>query len=123
MEKFMKKGVFLATVMLALTACQSNNQLKPVSQIKPGVASEGTLANAQLVSDTTAALEQLPEGLRVKPGARIFKFVVQQPVGVQGSRAWREMWIADPKGASTRFLITFTEAGLGAADFQIQPMK
>jgi len=61
--------------------------------------------------------------LRVKPGAKIFKFVVQQPVGVQGSRAWREMWIADPKGASNRFLITFTEAGLGAADFQIQPMK
>ena len=123
MKTLIKKGTFLASVLLALTACQSNGQLKPVSQIKPGVASEGTLANTKLVADTTAALESLPEGLNVEPGARILKFVIQQPVGAQGSRAWREMWIADPEGASNRFLITFTETGLSAADFQIQPMK
>lgn len=123
MKKHLKKGCLATLVALSLTGCQSNGQLKPVSQVKPGVAEQGTLANSKLVADTTAALEKLPQGHNVQVGAIILKFVVQKPVGQPGSRSWREMWIADPQGNAKQFLITFNETGANAADFRIQPMK
>jgi hypothetical protein len=123
MKNIMKKGIFCISLAIALTACQSTGELKPVSQVKPGAVSEGTLANNKLITDTKAALENLPQGLGISASAKILKFVIQQPVGNPGSRAWREMWISGPEGVRKQYLITFRETGSNSADFQIQPMN
>jgi len=105
-----------------VSGCQSSGELKPISQIKPATAEEGSLANEKLIADTTAGLRQIAGDSVISPEAKIIKFVIQQPVGNSGSRAWREMWIVNPEGMSARFIITFKEIGLGAADFEIQAM-
>jgi hypothetical protein len=106
---------------MLLSGCQSTEELTPISQIKPGVAKEGSLANAKLISDATAGLEQLV-GESIED-SNLLKFVIQQPVGKIGSRSWREMWIVKTQTNQTKYLITFKEAGLGAADFQIDLMS
>lgn len=120
MTDTLTRGTVLLFLAIMLGACQSGGQLKPISEIEPGVAKEGTIANAKLIADTTAALESLPFG-SIPGGARVIKFVIQQPVGIPGSRSWREMWIADPEGDSKSFLITFRETSYGA-DYEIEPM-
>ncbi len=103
--------------------CQSSGELKPVSQLAPGVAEEGSLANQQLIRDTTAGLASAIKDSEITSETKVLKFVIQQPVGEPGSRAWREMWVVDPEGLSRSFLITFRESGLGAANFEIQQMQ
>ena len=116
----------LATTLMTGTmvfGCAASNQLAPLSQMPPSVASESSLANEQLIADTTAAL--IKAGY-AQPNTQIVKFVMQQPKGSAGQRAWREMWVVNPKGDSERFVITFTEDGQNAADFEIQkaqPMR
>ena len=116
----------LATSMMTsmmMFGCAASNQLPPLSQMPPSVASESSLANEQLTADTTAVL--IKEGY-AQPNTQIVKFVMQQPKGSAGQRAWREMWVVNPKGDSERFVITFTEDGQNAADFEIQkaqPMR
>ena len=117
------KYITLVLAVALLTACQANGQLKPVSQIKPGVAQEGSLANTKLIGDTTNALMNLPNNYRISPDAQILKFVIQQPVGSVGERTWREMWVAKNSDSSKSYIITFTEKGLGAADYAIEPMN
>ena len=104
---------------MMLFGCANSNELPPISQIKPSVAKEGSLANQKLIADTTAGLIQLAN---IKAEDKIIKFVIQQPVGAAGQRAWREMWIVNPESNSMRFIITFREAGLDAANFEIQKM-
>lgn len=109
-----------ATIIVAssmLFGCASSSELPPISQIKPNVAVEGTLANEQLIADATAGLI---EAANLQPDAKIIRFVIQQPVGSVGQRAWREMWIVDPENNTQQFILTFREAGLKAADFEIQ---
>lgn len=110
--------IMILTGMMLL-GCAASNELPPISKIKPSVAKEGSLANKTLIADTTAGLI---ESANVQAGARIIKFVIQQPVGSEGQRAWREMWIVSPNNNPMRFIITFKEAGLNAADFEIQKM-
>ncbi|MGV6825348.1 MAG: hypothetical protein ACWA5Q_00070 [bacterium] len=110
-----------ALLVVTLAGCESNGGLKPVSKVQPGVAKEGTLVNEKLLVDTTTALENLPNGLSVSPNSRILKFVIQQPVGNPGARAWREFWVANPEESPKQFLITFTENGSNSASFEIQP--
>lgn len=120
----MKKisAVLLAFLSLALCSCQSTNQeLAPVSQIRPGVAAEGTLANATLIADATNALFQklqVPDDERAQ--TKILKFVIQQPVGAPGKKAWREMWIVMRPSGSAQFIATFREDGTGSANFEFQ---
>jgi len=104
-----------------LTGCKSTGELTPVSKIKPGVAKEGTLANAKLISDAKAGLEKVVGG--TINDSELLKFVIQQPVGEVGSRSWREKWIIKKTNEATQFLITFKEVGLGAADFEIKKMN
>lgn len=107
---------------LVLAGCQSSGQLEPISKIKPNVASEGSLANEKLISDATAGLQKILGESAITPETKILKFVIQQPVGNPGTRAWREMWVVSSKGADTKFLVTFKETGLGSADFEIKSL-
>jgi hypothetical protein len=110
----------LATTILTgmmLVGCATSNQLPALSQMPSSVVSEGSLANEKLTTDTTAAL--IKAGY-AQPNTQIVKFVMQQPQGAVGQRAWRELWVTSPKDNSMRFVITFTEDGQNAADFEIQ---
>lgn len=113
----MNASLFLLIIALALSSCSSPNRLPPLSSVRPGVAKEGTLANEQLVRDATAALHKIVGG--TEP---VEKFVVQQPVGPPGEKAWREVWVYDPKGRQQKFIMTFQEDGKGSADFTIKSM-
>ncbi|WP_020580864.1 hypothetical protein [Endozoicomonas elysicola] len=113
----MKYITVLAIALALLTGCKTTQELKPVSEIKAGFSREGSLANQQLISDATAGLQEIT-GAPVK-SADVLKFVIQQPVGDIGSRTWREMWIMKTSDSTTQFLLTFKEAGLDAADFEI----
>lgn len=117
-----KTSVLLTFLSLALCSCQSTNQeLAPVSQIRPGVAAEGSLANAKLIADATTALFQelqVPEHERAQ--TKILKFVIQQPVGAPGRKAWRETWIVMRPVGSAQFIATFREDGTGSANFEFQ---
>ena len=119
-----RAAVFLFAAA-GLAACASQNDgktglelLPPISSIKPGVAKQGSLANAKLIADTTSALGSLL-GEKLQ-SSKILKFVIQKPVGTPGNRAWREMWIVPNKGS---YIITFSEDGLSAANFKIKSMK
>jgi outer membrane protein assembly factor BamE (lipoprotein component of BamABCDE complex) len=119
--KIMKYIIALSFVLALVSGCKSTEKLTPVSQIKPGVAKEGTLANAKLISDAKTGLENV-FGSKIKD-SELLKFVIQQPVGEAGSRSWREMWIVKTPEDTTQYMMTFTESGLGAADFEIKPME
>ncbi|GAA5194724.1 hypothetical protein [Ferrimonas gelatinilytica] len=116
----MKYLTVLSLFLVLLTGCKSTQTLKPVSQIKPSVAKEGSLANEKLILDATAGLQALM-GTPIK-SSEVLKFVIQQPIGDNGSRAWREMWIVKQPENTTQFLLTFKEVGLGSAEFEITPM-
>ena len=118
----MKYTILIITFCL-LAACQATNQLKPVSQIKPSVAKEGSLANERLIYDATNALIKLPNNNAAAPDAQMLRFVIQQPIGNPGERAWREMWIAKTDAVSKSYIIMFKEQGLEAANFEISPMS
>lgn len=115
----------LAAIVFAfvLSGCETSSQLQPVSSIKPNVASEGTLTNEKLASDTTAGLQNILGAPAFTAETKILKFVIQQPVGSPGARAWREMWVVESQGARSSFLITFKEKGMGSADFEIKKMN
>ncbi|TKB45370.1 hypothetical protein [Thalassotalea mangrovi] len=114
----MNYKLILTIAVLLCTGFKSHDVLKPVSQIKPGAAAEGSLANQKLIADTTSGLEDLI-GESISD-SEVLKFVIQQPVGEIGSRSWREMWIVKSPEKKQEFLITFREAGLGGADFEIK---
>ena len=124
-EAFYIKGVtvkFIAIMIMTsmmLFGCASSNELPPISKINPSVAEEGSLANEKLIADARAGLI---ESANIKSDTKIIKFVIQQPMGSAGERAWREMWIVSPESNSMRFIITFRETGLNSADFEIQKM-
>ena len=110
----------LATTILTgtmLLGCATSNQLPALSQMPPSVVSEGSLANEKLIADTTAAL--IKAGY-AQPNTQIVKFVMQQPKGAVGQRAWRELWVTSPTDDTMRFVITFTEDGQNAANFEIE---
>lgn len=118
----MKIAALLVLPALLLVSCESTQSgLKPLSQIPPSVAAEGTLANSNLIRD---ASHTLYEGLKIpvneRAVTRILKFVIQQPVGPVGKKAWREMWIVQRGGNHLSFIVTFTEDGAGSADFVFQ---
>lgn len=115
----MKSIAIMIVTSMMLFGCATSNELPPISQIKPSVAEEGSLANEKLVVDATAGLI---ESANINADAKIIKFVIQQPVGSAGQRAWREMWIVSPESNPIQFIITFREAGLNAADFEIKKM-
>jgi hypothetical protein len=117
----LKYIIALSLSFALLTGCKSTEALTPISKIKPGVAKEGTLANTKLISDAKAGLEKVV-GASINE-SELLKFVIQQPVGEDGSRSWREMWIIKKADEATQFLITFKEVGLGAADFEIKKMN
>jgi len=114
--------IVLATIFMG--GCQTTGELPPVSQIQPGVAEEGSLADEKLISDATVGIAGLLPDANITETTDIAKFVIQQPVGSPGSRAWREMWtIFVDDEATDSFLITFREDGLGAASFDISRMQ
>ena len=118
--KLISTMIFTSVMLLG---CVTSNQLASLSQMPPSVVSEGSLANAKLINDATAAL--IKAGY-AQSNSQIAKFVMQQPRGSAGQRAWREMWVVNPTGNSARFVITFKEDGQNAADFEIQkaqPMR
>lgn len=117
----MKYIITLSIALALISGCKSTEKFTPVSQIKTGVAKEGTLANSKLVSDAKAGLEKMV-GSAIK-ASELLKFVIQQPVGDIGSRSWREMWIVKTSENTSQYLMTFTESGLDAADFEIKPME
>ncbi|MBY6016763.1 hypothetical protein KUW04_03010 [Halomonas denitrificans] len=53
---------------------------------------------------------------------KILKFVIQQPVGDEGQRTWREVWVVNSEGNPRQFIITFKEAGQSGAEFTIDEM-
>jgi len=115
----MKSITIVILMSMVLWGCASSNELPPISQIKPSVVEEGSLANEKLIADVTASLVA---AAKIQLDAKIIKFVIQQPVGSPGQRAWREMWIVSPESNPMQFIITFREAGLNAADFEVRKM-
>jgi hypothetical protein len=115
----------LLTLSLLLCACQSTDDgLAPVSQIRPGVAPEGSLANAKLLADASNALfEQLQIPAIERLQTKILKFVIQQPVGPVGKKAWRESWVIMRAGGDGQFIVTFREDGAGSANFEFEGQK
>jgi hypothetical protein len=108
------------TISLALifTSCSPNTgELPPLSSVRPGNVGEGTLANPVLAQDASLAIRKIAGGNK-----KVIKFVIQQPVGMPGKKAWREMWVYDPEGTPKQFILTFREDGQGSADFEIQKM-
>jgi len=123
MKTYITTLLFIPLALL-LSACASTsaNELAPVSKIPPSVAKEGTLANAKLVEDATKALF---DGLQIAESERlqikIIKFVIQQPVGPAGKKAWRETWVLmRAEKAGGQFIVTFREDGAGSANFQFE---
>lgn len=116
----MKHMAVVPLFIALLAGCKTTENLAPVSQIAPSVAKEGSLANETLAADTKAGLEEVINNAIAS--SELLKFVIQQPVGEVGSRAWREMWIVKSSKGTYKFLITFTESGLDAANFEIKPM-
>lgn len=98
-----------------ISSCSTSNELPPVSSIRPRTVAEGTLANPALANDASLAIRKIVGGN--KP---VTKFVMQDPVGLPGRKAWREMWIYDIDGAHKAFIMTFREDGQGSANFEIQ---
>ncbi len=116
----MRLLILLLATAITLVGCRSSGELRPLSQIPPGVAAEGSLANAKLLVDTTAAIRQIEQTPEADVELDIARFVIQQPVGQPGSLSWREMWIVEPDGNSRQYVITFREDGFGGARFDIQ---
>ena len=120
------KLVAFVPIVLILAACATSSPqeksglelLPPISQIPASTAEQGTLANSVLVRDTVAGLEQVMSWTLEETD--FLKFVIQEPVGPPGRRAWRELWIK--RKQNFRFIITFSEDGLGGADFEIRRM-
>lgn len=116
----MKSILALSFLALLSASCSSPNNgdpLPPVSSIKPSVSREGSLANPPLTKDATQAIRKATGG-----NAKLIKFVIQQPVGTTGKKAWRELWMYDPGGTDQHFIMTFREDGQGSADFEIEKM-
>jgi hypothetical protein len=61
---------------------------------------------------------QVPEHERAQ--TKVLKFVIQQPVGAPGRKAWREMWIVMRPAGGAQFIATFREDGTGSANFEFQ---
>jgi hypothetical protein len=53
------KNLIVLSILVLLTGCKSTAEFEPISQIKPSVAKEGSLANEKLVTDATASLREL----------------------------------------------------------------
>lgn len=119
----MKHLLAIISILGLLAGCQSTKQLQPVSQIKPDTVQEGSLANDKLIADTTNAIRKVAGAPSISHDTQILKFVIQRPVGDVGARSWREIWIVSPHNNPAKYLITFKEAGLSGAKFDIQPMK
>jgi hypothetical protein len=113
------KTILSATIpfvcLMLISSCSTTGELAPVSSIRPRTVAEGTLANAALANDASLAIRKIAGGN--KP---VTKFVMQDPVGQPGRKAWREMWIYDIDGAHKPFIMTFREDGQGSANFEIQ---
>lgn len=108
----------LIASLIALSGCATNpNQLAPLSSVNT-TATEGTLANHVLAQDASLAIRKIMNGNK-----KVTKFILQQPVGLAGNKAWREMWVYDADGASQMFIMTFKEDGQGSADFEIERMS
>jgi hypothetical protein len=107
--------------LFSCASADTTGGLAPVSRIPAGVSKEGTLANTKLVEDATNALfAKLQIAKDEQPKVKIMKFVIQQPVGSIGKKAWREMWILMKDGkAGHNYIMTFQEDGAGSADFKI----
>jgi hypothetical protein len=108
-------SALLLLLCIQLTGCAtSSNELAPISSIPRGEVREGSLANASLTRDATQAIHKLAKG-----NQPITKFVIQQPVGQPGLKAWRELWIHDVHGKQQQFILTFREDGKGGANFEV----
>jgi len=104
------------TLALLFTGCSpTTGELPPLSSVRPSNVGEGTLANPVLAQDASLAIRKVAGGNK-----KVVKFVIQQPVGMPGKKAWREMWVHDPEGTPKQFIMTFREDGQGSADFEIQ---
>jgi len=102
------------TLALLFVGCSTTTgELPPLSSVRPSNVGEGTLANPVLAQDASLAIRKVAGGN---------KRVIQQPVGMPGKKAWREMWVYDPEGTPKQFIMTFREDGQGSADFEIQKM-
>jgi hypothetical protein len=113
------KVIRIATAIVAcltfISSCTMPGELPPVSSIRQRTVAEGSLANPALTNDASLAIRKITGGNK-----RVTKFVLQEPVGLPGRKAWREMWIYDIDGAHKPFIMTFKEDGKGSADFEIQ---
>jgi len=116
----MKPIIALSIIALLSTSCSPSNNgdpLPPISSIKPSLSREGSLANATLTKDASQAIRKV-----MGREAKFAKFVIQQPVGPVGKKAWREIWIYEPEAKQQHFLVTFREDGQGSAGFEIEKM-
>lgn len=110
-------AVSVLGMMLSACAPSDPSGLPPISSIPPTTTKEGSLANKALTQDATQAIRKVTGS-----SGALVKFVIQQPVGPVGKKAWREVWVHEPKGLEQSFILTFREDGQGSADFEIEKM-
>ena len=113
-------NILLLSVLLSGHAYASD--LQPLSKVKPGVASEGSLANVQLINDAKLGISKFDKTIVLDKVHKFSMFVIQQPKGSPGSREWREAWMVSIGEETKSYIVTFKEDGLNAANFEIKNM-
>jgi len=88
----------------------------------PADMQPGTLANQKLIQDAGAAIAKhlAAQGhhVEIRPA---HAYVMSQPTGAPGQRAWTELWEYEVDGQLVKFAVDFKEAGDGA-DFSIRKL-
>ena len=78
---FIIKYLILTLTLIVSSFCYANEKLGPISKIKPGVASQGSLANEKLIADTVEGFKSKLGSDVINEKTEIIKFVIQNPVG------------------------------------------
>ena len=114
MKIFLTTTVALIGLLIA-SSCSTQEEL-PIFAVRPG-ASEGTLATPALAQDAMLKIRQSMGGSK-----RVKKYVIFDPIGQPGWKTWLEIWVYDPEGANTQFMITFREDGQDSVNLEIRKM-
>jgi hypothetical protein len=96
-------------------------QLKALADEKlpPGTVKHGTLANANLIRDAKVGVAGKVGSMGCSNLGNVDIYVTVMPVGMPGSRHWKELWIVSGCNKSYPVNIEFTENG-NDADWTIR---
>lgn len=116
----MRKSVvsFMFAAALCASGCPDAGYAK--GKLPPGTIQKGSLANHKLTQDTLLAAASTATARGCQGIESFTPYMVAMPKGAPGARVWREKWIFSCQGGEYPIDIRFSEAGMDAADYQIQ---